>query len=157
LDRQLQLLAAVLTAPGWRADGWQTMLAASAQMERAREADPDAVFARDAPALLHSGDARWLADTAEQRAKWTPAGARAFLEPILKAAPLEVVLVGDVDAEAAIAAVGRTFGALAPRADAAEPPDLRKVSLPPPTKAPIVLRHAGPANRAKADVSWPAT
>ena len=64
-------------------------------------------------------------------------------KPILDTSPIEVVIVGDITPEAAIAAVARTFGALRPRPDRPEPPGLRDVRLHAPTPAPIVLRHDG--------------
>jgi zinc protease len=60
---------------------------------------------------------------------------------------------GDVDRDAVIAELGRTFGALPPRAEAPGPPVT--VGLAAPTPQPVMLYHHGDANQAAAVVSWP--
>ncbi len=157
LDLELQDLAATMTAPGWRSLGWKSALLPAAQQERAADATPDGVFARNAGALLHPGDARWVFNTAEQRASWTPDQARAFIEPILQRSNLEVIVVGDVTPDQAIGAVAKTFGALPKREDLPEAPGTRDETFPAPTAGPVELHHQGRADQAIAEVSWPTT
>lgn len=157
LDLELQYLAATLTTPGWRTDVWASFLATGAQMEHGARATPDGAFDHDYRALLHPGDVRWVFNTAEQRASWTPEQARAFIEPILRRSNLEVIVVGDVTAEQAIGAVAKTFGALPKREDLPEPPGTRDETFPAPTVKPVELHHQGRADQAIAEVSWPTT
>ena len=155
LDLELQALAATTTAPGWRTLGWNASLGPAAQRERGAEATPDGAFARGAAALLHPGDQRWVSNTAEQRATWTSDQARAFIEPILRRSSFEVIVVGDVTPDQAIAAVAKTFGALPTRQDLTEPAGAREAHFPAPAAGPVELHHKGRADQAIAEISWP--
>ena len=157
LDLEMQALTATVSAPGWRTDSWKPWLVSSAQEDQAADATPDSVFVRHSAALLHPGDQRWVFNSAQMRASWTPEQARAFIEPILKRSNLEVIVVGDVTPDQAIAAVAKTFGALPNRADLPEPAGARDVIFPAPTATPVVLRHGGRADQAIAEISWPTT
>ena len=112
LDLEMQYLTAMLTAPGWRSEGWKTVLASMAQLDTAAQSGPGQVFDHNVVALLHPGDERWVYNTSAMRATWTPEEARAFIEPIMRQSQIEVIVVGDVTPEQTIAAVAKTFGAL---------------------------------------------
>ena len=157
LDLELQYLTAKLTSPGWRSDGWKSLIEMSDQMYKAAGASPGGVFGQNSAALLHPGDQRWVVDTPQMRAGFTPAAARAFIEPILGDADIEVLVVGDVTADQAIAAVAKTFGALPARKGTTEPAGTRVEHFPAPKVEPVVLHHAGKADQAVAEVSWPTT
>ena len=65
-------------------------------------------------------------------------------------------MVGDVDAEQAIALTAATFGALRRNeASDAPPADSRTVIFPKASPTPIVERHKGRADQAVAAVAWP--
>jgi zinc protease len=126
-------------------------------MYEARGASATGIFSRNVQALLHPGDQRWIMDTPEMKAGFTPGLARTFIEPILRDADIEVLVVGDVTSDQAIAAVAKTFGALPKRKGSSEPDGTRVEHFPAPTAQPVVLRHAGPADQAVAEISWPTT
>ena len=153
----MQYLTAVLTAPGWRSEGWKAVLASTAQQETAAQSGPGRVFDRNVLALLHPGDQRWVYNTTAMRATWTPEQVRAFIEPIMQRSQIEVIVVGDVSPDQAIAAVAKTFGALPARKGLPEPPGARAETFPAPTAAPVVLHHKGEGDQAVADISWPTT
>jgi zinc protease len=158
LDLEMQYMTAMLTAPGWRSDDWKTILASSAQQEGAAQAVPAGVFQRNIQALLHPGDERWVPNTTEMRATWTPEQTRAFIEPIMQRSQIDVIVVGDMTPEQAIAAVAKTFGALPPRQGVPEPAGARVETFPAPTTAPVALHYKGAtADQAVADISWPTT
>jgi zinc protease len=157
LDLELQFLTAKFTEPGWRSDGWKAVLATVDQMQRASGATAGGVFDQNFRALLHPGDERWIMDTPEMRASFTPSGARAFIEPILRDADIEVLMVGDVAPDQAIAAVAKTFGALPRRKGMTEPAGTRVEHFPAPAAEPVVLHHPGRADQAIAEISWPTT
>lgn len=157
LDREMQVLAAQVSEPGWRTDYWPTLIAALARADDANEASPVGVFNSHSPQLLHPGDARWVLDTAQMRAGFKPEDAIAFMKPILATAPLEVIVVGDITPERAIEAVAGTLGALPPRPEPKEPVSLREVHFPAPTPVPIALHHEGTAQQALAVIEWPTT
>jgi zinc protease len=157
LDLEMQYLTAMLTAPGWRSEGWKAVLASTAQQETAAQSGPGRVFDRNVLALLHPGDERWVYNTTAMRATWTPEQVRAFIEPIMQRSQVEVIVVGDVSPDQAIAAVAKTFGALPARRGVPEPAGARVETFPAPTATPVVLHHKGQADQAVADISWPTT
>ncbi|HVL41912.1 MAG TPA: insulinase family protein, partial [Brevundimonas sp.] len=76
----------------------------------------------------------------------------------LSTGPIDVVMVGDVTVDDAIASVASTFGALPPRGPEATPPagsDQRR--FPAGTAEPVRLTHNGPAEQALAYIAWPTT
>ncbi len=157
LGLEMQYLAAQLTAPGWRADGWKSEMDTAAQLEARSQTTAGGVYDRNYRALHHPGDARWVFSTADQRAAWTPQQAQAFIEPILQKADIEILVVGDVTPDQAVAAVAGTFGALPKREGLTEPAGTRVERFPDPTPQPIVLHHSGAADQAIAEISWPTT
>jgi zinc protease len=157
LDLQLQLMTAYVTVPGWRPDEWANLETSMIQAAESDVASPTAYYRRESRRLLHAGDIRWVVSEPEMRVGWKPEQAVAHLKPILDTSPLEVIIVGDVTVDAAIAAVSKTLGALPPRPDRPEPKGLRDVRLPAPTATPIVMKHKGPKSQAISGVHWPAT
>jgi zinc protease len=116
------------------------------------------VFPRDGTGLLASGARRETAPEAEEVAAMTIDELRAGVPAALAQGPIEITVVGDVDVDAAIAAVASTFGALPARGDAATPaPASAQRSFPAPTDAPVRLTHTGPADQAMGFVAWPTT
>lgn len=72
--------------------------------------------------------------------------------------PVEITVVGDVDIDAVIAAVGATFGALPARGAAPAPSaGSAERKFPAPTATPVQLHHTGPAEQALGFVAWPTT
>ncbi len=157
LGLEMQYLAAQLTAPGWRTDGWKSAMDSAAQVEARSQTTAAGVYDRSYRALHHPGDARWGFSTADQRATWTPQQAQAFIEPILQKSDLEILVAGDVTPDQAVAAVAGTFGALPKREGLPEPAGTRVERFPDPTPQPIALHHSGAADQAIAEISWPTT
>lgn len=150
---QLKLFATKLAAPGWDPNPVARVKAGMLAGYAGLSASPDAVLGRDLDSLLHSGDPRWGAPPKAAIAALTPAAFRAFWAPILASGPIEVEVFGDVDAEAAIKAVGDTFGALPPRKPAvqATPP----APFPAHVAKPVVRTHTGLPDQAAAVIAWP--
>src|SRR5206468_1311187 len=78
-------------------------------------AQPEAVAMLRLPILLANGDQRFGMPRDTELAKRNFAEAKAALAPVIASAPIEVTIVGDVDENAAIAAVAASFGALPQR------------------------------------------
>lgn len=155
LDPQLQLLAAFMTRPGWRPEGFQQIRDGFAVRLAELETTPQGVEARDLPALLRDGDARWKLPTIEEVKASTPEAFKSFLQSRLAEGPLEVEVIGDVTVDQAVAAVARTFGALPPRAAAPPYPGALAVSFPAPAPAPVLRTHRGRSDQAIAYEAWP--
>ncbi len=113
---------------------------------------------RDLAQLLHSGDQRWGMPSGAQIAATHPADLKTLISAHLNRGPIEVVIVGDIDVDKAIALTGATFGALHRPAGADAPSDdSRKVTFPKAAALPIIERHKGRADQAVAAVAWPTT
>ncbi|WP_010218699.1 M16 family metallopeptidase [Sphingomonas sp. PAMC 26621] len=154
LGDQLKLMAAALSAPRW--DPAPVLRARSVAVSAfpGYNSSPDGVLQRDLERLLHDGDPRWGTPSQAAIEGTTPAAFRALWEPLLKTGPVEVMVFGDIKAEAAIAAVQSTLGALPPRPATATfvaPP----VRFPAHDTTPVVRTHDGPANQAAAVIAWP--
>lgn len=154
-DLQMQVLAAYLTKPGWRTDGLAERIELAKTMYPQAETTPGGVFGRNAGLLLHSGDARWRTPNPAELAAMKADEVKAFMTPILSKAPIEIVIVGDVTVDQAIAATAKTFGALPAREARSPDPAARRVAFPAPTAEPVVLKHRGRADQGIASVAWP--
>ncbi len=153
LADQLYLFAAKLANPRWDAAPVQRAKAVAGLQYDAAEASPDGVLQRDLRYLQRARDPRFRPPSASELAAATPEGFRKVWAPILASGPVEVQVYGDVDRDATIAALTRTFGALAPRSEAPLPPATMR--FPAPAPAPLVLHHHGDANQAAVVVTWP--
>ena len=158
LQLELQVLAAYLTDPGLRAAPFEQTKALFPQILAQMGATPRGVFQRDASGLLAGGDVRETTPTAEQVAAIQIEDVRNGVRSALAQGPVEITVVGDVEIDAVIAAVGSTFGALPARGPQPTPPaGSTERRFPAPTAAPVQLHHTGPAEQALGFVAWPTT
>src|SRR5690606_18223357 len=111
-DTQLQLLAAYVTEPGWRAEAFERVRSQLGVTVSRTDGTPGGILQRQVRTLLCSGDRRWAQPTAVEIRAAKLDDLKAALGPQLETGALEVTVVGDIEVDAAIAAVARTFGAL---------------------------------------------
>ena len=157
LALQMQLLAAYMSAPGWRPEAFaRTQALAGVSLEQL-SATPQGVQARDLPALQHDGDARWRYPSVEDVRAARLDELKGLLGPALSGGPLEVVVTGDTTVDAAVQAVASTFAALPPRAPSPARPGADEVRFPGPAAQPVSRLHRGRGDQAIAYVGWPAT
>jgi zinc protease len=155
---EMQVLTAFLTDPGVRPAPFEQIRAQWPQVIAQQNATPGGAFGLQAGALLASGDARQALPSAETVAAWTNDQLKSDLIEGLSQGPLEVVMVGDVTVDAAIAAVGATLAALPPRGPAPTPTAGADVlRFPAGTAEPVRLTHTGPAEQALGYIAWPTT
>lgn len=153
LPLQMELLAATLTDPAWRPTGWERIKATANQIHDRLESTPSGIFTRESGLLLRSGDRRWeLPGRSAMRAS-TIADGRALLDPALRSGEIEVIIVGDVTVEQAIAETARTFGALAPRPQRRATPG--PMRFPAGSAEPVTLFHKGRADQGLGFIAWP--
>lgn len=156
LDLQMQVLTAYLTDAGWRPEPFERARGQFRLVLPQLDATTGGVFARDASGLLRSGDARWTVPTLEQVSSWSLDDLRTMVSRDLSQGPIEVIIVGDVDVDAAIQSVAATVGSLPARGPAATPSaDARTSSFPAGTPQPIELKHGGRPDQAMGFVAWP--
>ena len=152
---QMQVLAAYVSDPGWRASGWERLRGLGGTIHDQLASTPSGVFTRDAGALLRNGDRRWALPSREEIATSSVADARALLGPAFASGPIEIIIVGDIGVDEAIRQTAASFGALPPRRDAPAP--AANVRFPAPTAEPVRLTHEGRADQGLAFVGWPTT
>ncbi|MDZ4867529.1 MAG: insulinase family protein [Alphaproteobacteria bacterium] len=156
LQLQMQLMAAFATDPAYRTNGIERLQAAAENYIKQYSSSPGRVLSRETPMLLRSGDPRWAFPTLKQMQALKVTDIENTLKPALETAPIEITIVGDINIDTAIAAVGTTFGALKPRAEKlAERPGARTVRFPA-TAASRKFEHEGRPDQASAYVAWPA-
>jgi zinc protease len=152
---QLRLYAAKLMAPRWDAAPLNRIKASLAAGWTAQAPSAEAAMGRDLPRLLRAGDRRFApADPASADAM-TSERFRAIWEPRLASGPIEVLIFGNVDQQAAVDAVAATLGALPRRNEAAASEGNNKLAFPAPVTTPVVLRHSGLSEQAAAVIAWP--
>ncbi|WP_395748150.1 M16 family metallopeptidase [Prosthecobacter sp.] len=117
LDAQLQLLTAYLVAPGYREEAARQFEKSIDPLYTQLKHTAEGVMNNEVVSFMHSGDPRWGFPKEEELRKRTLAEVKAWLTPALTQDYLEVSVLGDIDAETALAAVAKTLGALPARAD----------------------------------------
>ncbi len=157
LDAQLQLMTAFVTDAGWRPEGFDRLKSFMPTYYNQIAATPSGVMGHNLGRLLHSGDQRWAMPELPVIQGQTMDQLKATLQPVLTTGPIEVVMVGDVNVDKAIAAVAQTFGALPPRADTPVQPAELQVTFPAGAPEPIVETHKGRADQAMGFIAWPTT
>jgi zinc protease len=157
LPAQMQILAAYAVDPGFRPEAFGRVQTNAMTLQEQMEATASGVVNRDLERLMHSGDQRWTFPSKQTITSTKADDLRALLGPRLANGPVEVIVVGDITVDQAIAAVASTFGALPKRAESAPPEAGRKVSFPSPTPQPINETHKGRADQGYAVAAWPTT
>ncbi|PZN99494.1 MAG: peptidase M16 [Alphaproteobacteria bacterium] len=155
-ELQMQLLAAYFTDPAWRPEPFALVKSSlPTQLDQVR-ATPGGAFALASAGLLSSGDRRFGLPSNEEIAAAELSDLRQVVTSSISEGPIEIIIVGDVTIDAAIKAVGDTFGALPARSPATPPSaeGLRRV-FPGPTAEPVEIKHNGIATQALGYVAWP--
>ncbi|MGB3166624.1 MAG: insulinase family protein [Alteraurantiacibacter sp.] len=153
LEEQLYLFAAKLAMPAWDPAPVQRGLASARIAYDSYARDPGGVLNRDLDYLLRGSDPRFATSSPAQLSEATPEGFRAVWGRLLAEGPVEVDVFGDIDPEATIAALSRTFGALPERVPftLVEP---KPYGFPETGDAPTTLTHEGDADQAAALMAW---
>jgi zinc protease len=158
LNVQMQMLAAYMTAPGWRQEAFDRARSMTGLALSELDSTPQGVEARDLPALERSGDPRWKLPTAAELQAQTLDQVKAMLTPGLTSGPIEIVIVGDVSLGQAIASVASTFGALPARGpETVVDGGGDHIRFPAPTAGYVVRTHKGRGDQAIGYIAWPTT
>ncbi|VVT12204.1 M16 family metallopeptidase [Erythrobacter sp. EC-HK427] len=155
LEEQLYLFAAKLAMPSWDPAPVERARASARLAYDSYNQDPNGVLNRDLDWLLRGEDPRYATPTPAELEQATPAGFRAVWERLLAQGQIEVLVFGDIDTEATIAALGRTFGAMERREPVPAEIAARGVGFPAQGGAPRTLTHTGDSDQAAALVAWP--
>ena len=153
---QLQLLCAYVTNPGYRPESLRQLRKAADQLYARLEHEISAPLQTEIPHLLASGDPRFGLPPKDAVLALSLDDLKTWLAPELAHGAIEIAAVGDLDPDALIAAVAKTFGALPARSAKPAYDDARRVALP---AAPLVRQYSVPTEIPKAIVAlnWSAT
>ena len=155
LDDQLYLFAAKLGMPRWDENPVVRAKAAATLTYESYASSPGGVLTRDLEYYLHGKEGRFALPDPAAIAATSPEGFRKVWEPLLRQGPVEVLVFGDFNRDQTIAALTRTFGALAPRDPVPAAVLARIPGTASATGDATVLRHRGDPDQAAAVVSWP--
>jgi len=128
---QCELTCAYLMHPGWREEGLREVQEQIGPQFEELAHQVTGPLQTQFFRALHGGDARFGLPAQAALEGVQLDELKAWLGPQLATGPIEVSIVGDVDVDAAVAAVARTFGALPERQAARDVSDRLKVSLVP--------------------------
>lgn len=112
LPLELDLLAAYVTDPGYRPEAARQFEKGAEQFYSRLAHDVQGPLQTDVPRLLATGDTRFGIPPQPLIEQRTMEELRAWLTPQFASGPIEIAIVGDLDVQATIRAVARTFGAL---------------------------------------------
>jgi len=155
LEEQLYLFAAKLAMPSWDPNPVERARASSLLAYDSYGRDPNGILNRDLDYLLRGEDPRFRTPTPAEMQTATPEGFRAVWERLLAQGQVEVAVFGDIDRDATIAALSRTFGAMEQRNPLSAEIAARGVTFPDAGAQPRVLTHSGDADQAAAVIAWP--
>jgi zinc protease len=154
LDTELQVLAAYATEGGWRQEAFTRIKTYYGSIHDQLETTPGGVMGRDLSGLMHVGDGRWTFPTRQQIADASLDQLKAAVAAPLANDSIEVVIVGDITVDKAIAAVSQTFGALPVRADIPAPAGANQAPFPAPSATPVIRTHKGRADQGSLFMAW---
>ncbi|PLK26056.1 pitrilysin family protein [Novosphingobium sp. TH158] len=155
LELQMQVFAAMITDPGYRLEG-QTLYynAMNTFFARLRSTPGDALR-NSAGGILSDNDPRFTLQPISAYRALSFKKLKADISERLAKGAIEIGVVGDFQEDAAIAAVARTFGALAPREPEFQPYAERRTRPFTADRSLRVLRHDGPKDQAIVRMTWP--
>jgi zinc protease len=130
LELELQLLAAQATDPGYRPEAQRLLVRGMAQYYTRLQHTPEGVFPLEIQRVLADGDTRFGLPSLEALSGYTMDDVRGWLAPEIGKGPFELSIVGDIDIEATIGFVAKTFGALPARSAKPDYAEQRRVSYP---------------------------
>lgn len=155
LQLQLQLLAAYLTDPGYRAEGEQLYRQNIANFFARYRATPGSALANQIGGVLSDNDPRFTLQTLPDYQALGFDRLKAAIGDRLVKGAIEIGIVGDIDETATIAMVARTFGAIGLREPGFLPYADRRTRPFTARRGLHVLRHTGDANQALVHYTWP--
>lgn len=154
---QLRLLDAAIREPRFDSKAFERVRDGFVQNYDSVYAAPGSVFGAFANQPLHNGDMRFAHPARAEVAATSADTFRAFWQPLLAGGPRKLLIVGDIDTDAAIEAARQTFGAAVTKPAVKVPSS--HLDLRPPTHqpAPLVLTHRGDPNQMLVASAWATT
>lgn len=155
LQLQLELIAALVTDPGYRPEGQVQYRQMVNNYFAQLRATPASALQADLGAIVSGNDPRFSLQPVQAYRQLIYDKLREDVGGRLAQGAIEIGIVGDFDEEQAIALVARTFGALPPREAAFRDYADRAPRTFNPDRGLRVIRHTGPADQALLRLTWP--
>jgi zinc protease len=155
LPTELQLLAAYATDPGYRHDGFNSLLNTWQTNLKGIKSAPLNVLNYNIEKIMLSSDRRYDATIMERVDSINFDDIKSIMAESLKDTPIIITIVGDVDEAQAVDNIGKTFGALPPRpATAPKFPGADHFDFPPKQRE-YTLYHEGRDDQSVSVAVWP--
>ncbi|WP_086608059.1 M16 family metallopeptidase [Erythrobacter donghaensis] len=154
---QMQVLAATLTDPGYRPEGVERFRKNIDNFFNTLDSTPDRALSSASGAILSDNDPRFSLQPREAFFALDYQALRKAIGDRLASGAIEIALAGDLDEDAAIAAVAATLGALPQREAAFNSRTENRDRSFTATRGERVLTHKGEADQALLQWYWPTT
>lgn len=154
---QLRLIDAAIREPRFDSQAFLRLRDTLVQNYDSVYASPQSVFTAFTGEPLHGGDRRFGFPTRAGAAAVTPEAFRAFWRPLIASGARKVVIIGDIDTDAAIEAARQTFGAAITKPQRGEPASHLALGPPAHRAAPLVFTHRGDPNQMLTASVWATT
>ena len=152
---QLQLLAAYVTAPGYRSEGERLFREQVDAIYNQLENTAEGVFQEQVGQFLRGNDPRFGFGPREIISELTMDDVRGLLAQPLAEGYVEVSIIGDIDVDQVIAQVAATFGALPERAPAKTWPEGAERLAQPEGGSTGVFEYETSVPRSVVAIYWP--
>ncbi len=157
LALQLQVLAATLTDPGYRPEGVERFRKNIDNFFDTLDSTPGRALSAASGAILSDNDPRFSLQPREAYFALDYARLKATMGDRLARGAIEIALTGDLDEDAAIAAVAATLGALPPREEAFNPRADNRTRSFTAARGEHRITHKGEPDQALLQWIWPTT
>lgn len=157
LALQMQVLAALLTDPGYRREGEERFRKGIENYFATLDSTPSRALGTALGGILSDNDPRFTLQPKEAFLALDYAGLKAAIGDRLASGAIELALVGDFDEAEAIAAVAATLGALPAREAAFNLREEARTRSFTATRGQRILTHKGEADQALLQWTWPTT
>ncbi len=154
---QLRLLDAAIREPRFDPKAFDRIRDGFVQNYDSVYASPQSVFGTFAGQPLHDGDNRFAFPSRADAKSVTPEAFRAFWQPLFANGARKVLIIGDIDTDAAIEAARQTFGAAVTKPQPKEPASHLALKPPARAAAPLVFTHRGDPDQMLAASVWATT
>lgn len=152
---QLQMMTALITDPGYRQEGENIFHQNANTMFLRLKSTPGSALQSSIGGILSDNDPRFTLQPVTAYRGLTFAKLKRDITERLQHGAIEIGLVGDLDEEAAIADVARTFGALPTREAEFRQYDTQRQRNFTATRGDRTITHTGPADQALIYEVWP--
>jgi zinc protease len=154
---QLRLIDAAIREPRFDANAFVRARDGFVQNYDSLYASPQSVFGAFASLPMHNGDKRFSFPARADAAAVTPETYRAFWQPLFAGGVRKVLIIGDIDTDAAIEAARQTFGAAVTKPPVPIP--AARLALKPPAHVaePLIFTHRGDPDQMLAASVWATT